>query len=90
MNYIIFFFLFNTLSHYDGNAESILRSNDIQNVKCYNYAIVDGAETQDSSLTVERNVNKAGHTLETILYDTLEEMRSVYAYEYKHDTILQE
>ncbi len=91
MNYILFFFLFNTLSHYEGNPPEMIQLNNIAQVKCYNYTIEDGQVLKDSVLTVERNFNKAGLPLDIIIYADYTDDKnigSIYEYQYDNDTTL--
>jgi len=91
MSYILFFFLFNTLSHYEGNSPKNIQANNVINVKCFNYVIEDGVAVEDSVLSVERNFNTSGLPLETIIYADYSDsitFRTIYEYQYENDTLL--
>ncbi len=90
MKYLLFYFLFNTLSHYEGNTPKVLSENDIHHVQCYNYTIKNGEVLKDSFLMVERRFNAEGHPLEISIYEKDGSVRSLYEYAYKQDSILME
>ena len=88
MKYIIYFFLFNTLSQYSGNEPTIIKSNQVKKVQCYNFKIEDDKILKDSFLMVKRYFNQEGYPIKTFVCDNPERDTAIYEYHYKSDSIL--
>lgn len=88
MKYIIYFFLFNTLSQYSGNEQIVIKANQVKEVQCFNFKIEDDKILEDSFLIVQRFFNAEGLPSQIDVYDNPDKKKVTYEYIYQSDSIL--